>query len=95
MLAMSDQEMKNEAIRLINEIDADRMEDLLSCLRVFREQQDYDDRAYSNSPEVIEQLNRSLREAKTGPFYTNEEVFSEVRRGLRDRMDRSSKGKLL
>lgn len=38
---MSDQEMKTEAIRLINEIDADRMEDLLACLRVFREQQDY------------------------------------------------------
>ncbi|WP_143016914.1 hypothetical protein [Dyadobacter soli] len=84
---MSDQEMKNEAIRLINEIDADRMEDLLACLRVFREQQDYAS-SYSNSPEVIEQLNRSLREAKTGPFYTTEEVFSEVRRDLRDRMDR-------
>ena len=92
---MSDQEMKTEAIRLINEIDADRMEDLLSCLRVFREQQDYDNSAYRNSPEVIEQLNRSLREAKTGPLYTNEEVFKEIRRGLRDRMDRSSKGKLL
>ena len=53
---MSDQEMKTEAIRLINEIDADRMEDLLSCLRVFREQQDYNNSSYSNSPEVIEQL---------------------------------------
>lgn len=92
---MSDKEMKTEAIRLINEIDEDRMEDLLSCLRVFREQQDYDTNAYSNSPEVIEQLNRSLREAETGPLYTTEEVFKEVRRGLRDRMDRSSKGKLL
>jgi hypothetical protein len=91
---MSDQEMKAEAIRLINEIDADRMEDLLSCLRVFREQQDYDS-AYSNSPEVIEQLNRSLRQAQTGPLYTNEEVFNEIRRGLRDRMDSSRKGKLL
>lgn len=92
---MSDQEMKTEAIRLINEIDANRMEDLLLCLRVFKEQQDYDNSAYSNSPEVIEQLNRSLREAKTGPLYTNEEVFKEIRRGLRDRMDRSRKGKLL
>lgn len=92
---MSDQEMKTEAIRLINEIDADRMEDLLSCLRVFREQQDFDNSAYRNSPEVIEQLNRSLREAKTGPLYTNEEVFKEIRRGLRDRVDRSRKEKLL
>ena len=92
---MSDQEMKTEAIRLINEINEDRMADLLSCLRVFREQQDYDTSSYSNSPEVIEQLNRSLLEAKTGPLYTNEEVFKEIRRGLRDRMDRSSKGKLL
>jgi len=92
---MSDHEMKTEAIRLINEIDADRMEDLLSCLRVFREQQNYQTGTYANSPEVIEQLNRSLREAKTGPLYSNEEVFNEIRRGLRDRMDRSRKGKFL
>lgn len=91
---MSDHEMKAEAIRLINEIDADRMDDLLACLRIFREQQDYTS-SYTNSPEVIEQLNRSLREAKTGPLYSNEEVFNEIRRGLRDRMDRSRKGKLL
>lgn len=65
------------------------------CCRVFREQQDYDNSAYSNSPEVTEQLNRSLREAKTGPLFSNEEVFKEIRRGLRDRMDSSRKVKLL
>lgn len=45
---MSDQEMKSEAIRLINEINSDRMEDLLACLRVFRELQD-DDTSTANS----------------------------------------------
>lgn len=30
---MSGQETKTEAIRLINEINADRMEDLLSCVQ--------------------------------------------------------------
>ena len=54
MLGMTNHEMKTGAVRLINEINEDRMDDLLSCLRVFREQQDFDNSVYSNSPEVIE-----------------------------------------
>jgi len=89
---MSNKELKTEAIRLIDEIDADRMEDLLFSIRAFREQQNADSDIDSSSPQLLEKLNQSLRQAETGQSISNEDVVKEVKRVLRDKMESSRKG---
>lgn len=92
---MSNRELQTEAIRLINEIDADRMEDLVLSIRAFKEQQDIETDIDPNSPELLKQLNESLRQLEAGQFISNEDVLKEIKRGLRDKMESSRQGKLL
>lgn len=87
---MPSRELKTEAIRLIDEIDADRMEDLLLSIRLLREQQNTG--TDFNSPKLLEKLNQSLRQAEAGQLISNEDVVKEVKRVLRDKMDSSRKG---
>jgi hypothetical protein len=86
-------EIKSELMQLVNEIGDDRSQDLLLTIRAFAEQEahkGFDTR----SPEFLEKLNQSLRAAETGPLFSNEEVFNEIRRGIRDKMESARKERL-
>ncbi|MEO6287222.1 MAG: hypothetical protein ABIN80_22160 [Dyadobacter sp.] len=89
---MSSREIKSEVIRLVNTVDADRMEDLLSTIRAFTDQQDIDTDIDHNSPELLKELNQSLQQAKAGQLISNGDVLKEVKRVLRAKVDFSGKG---
>ena len=84
---MSTLELKTEAIRLINEINADRMQDIVFSLRAFKEQQDMETEVDVNSPENLAKLNDSLHQAAVGHLISTEDVLNEGKRVLRDKMD--------
>jgi hypothetical protein len=50
---MPGREIKSEVIRLVNTVDADRMEDLLSTIRAFTDQQGIETDIDHNSPELL------------------------------------------
>jgi non-ribosomal peptide synthetase component F len=89
---MSGREIKSEVIRLVNTVDADRMEDLLSTIRVFTDQQNIETDIDHNSPELLKKLNQSLHQAESGQLISNEDVLKEVKRVLRAKVDSSGKG---
>ena len=71
---MSAVELKLEVIRLVNEMDAALMEDLLSSIHVFIEQQNVQD-IDTTSPELLKSLNESLIQAGQNELLSNEEVL--------------------
>jgi hypothetical protein len=71
---MSSVELKSEVIRLVNEMDAALMEDLLSSIHVFIEQQNVQD-IDTTSPELLKSLNESLIQAGQNELLSNEEVI--------------------
>jgi len=89
---MSNRELKSEVIRLVNEVDENRMEDLLLSIRSFMEHQNVDNGIDANSPELLQELNRSLLQAELGQLISNNDVLTEVKRVLRDKMDSARKG---
>ena len=89
---MSNRELKSEVIRLVNEVDENRMEDLLLSIRSFMEHQNVDNGIDANSPELLKELNQSLLQAELGQLISNNDVLTEVKRGLRDKMDSARKG---
>lgn len=89
---MSNRELKSEVIRLVNEVDENRMEDLLLSIRSFMEHQNVDNSIDANSPELLQELNRSLLQAELGQLISNNDVLTEVKRVLRDKMDSARKG---
>lgn len=89
---MSNRELKSEVIRLVNQLDESRMEDLLLSIRSFMEHQNLDNGIDANSPELLKELNQSLLQAELGPLISNNDVLTEVKRGLRDKMDSARKG---
>lgn len=89
----SRREIKAELMQLVNEVSDDRLQDLLLTIRAFAEQEEHAG-FDSHSPEFLEKLNQSLREAETGPLFSNEEVFNEIRRGIRDKMESARKERL-
>lgn len=89
---MSNRELKSEVIRLVNEVDENRMEDLLLSIRSFMEHQNVDNGIDANSPELLQELNQSLLQAELGQLISNNDVLTEVKRVLRDKMDSARKG---
>ena len=89
---MSNRELKSEVIRLVNEVDENRMEDLLLSIRSFMEHQNVDNGIDANFPELLQELNRSLLQAELGQLISNNDVLTEVKRVLRDKMDSARKG---
>ncbi|WP_157486615.1 hypothetical protein [Dyadobacter alkalitolerans] len=89
---MSNRELKSEVIRLVNQLDENRMEDLLLSIRSFMEHQNVDNGIDANSPELLKELNQSLLQAELGQLISNNDVLTEVKRGLRDKMDSARKG---
>lgn len=89
---MSNRELKSEVIRLVNKVDENRMEDLLLSIRSFMEHQNLDTGIDANSPELLNELNQSLLQAELGQLISNNDVLTEVKRGLRDKMDSARKG---
>ena len=89
---MSNRELKSEVIRLVNEVDENRMQDLLLSIRSFMEHQNVDNSIDANSPELLQELNRSLLQAELGQLISNNDVLTEVKRVLRDKMDSPRKG---
>ncbi|MCF0062135.1 hypothetical protein MUK70_23120 [Dyadobacter chenwenxiniae] len=89
---MSNRELKSEVIRLVNEVDENRMEDLLLSIRSFMEHQNVDNGIDANSPELLKELNQSLLQAELGQLISNNDVLTEVKRVLRDKMDSARKG---
>ncbi|MCF0049709.1 hypothetical protein LXM25_06570 [Dyadobacter sp. LJ53] len=89
---MSNRELKSEVIRLVNEVDENRMEDLLLSIRSFMEHQNVDNGTDANSPELLKELNQSLLQAELGQLISNNDVLTEVKRVLRDKMDSARKG---
>ncbi|MCE7068741.1 hypothetical protein LZG74_00410 [Dyadobacter sp. CY327] len=89
---MSNRELKSEVIRLVNQLDENRMEDLLLSIRSFMEHQNLDNGIDANSPELLKELNQSLLQAELGQLISNNDVLTEVKRGLRDKMDSARKG---
>ncbi|KAA6440074.1 hypothetical protein FEM33_05570 [Dyadobacter flavalbus] len=73
---MSSVELKSEVIRLVNEMDAAWMEDLLSSIRVFIEQQ-HSHHIDTTSPELLKSLNESLIQAGQNNLFSNEEVLKK------------------
>jgi hypothetical protein len=92
MLSMSNRELKSEVIRLVNEVDENRMEDLLLSIRSFMEHQNVDNGIDANSPELLKELNQSLLQAELGQLISNNDVLTEAKRVLRDKMDSARKG---
>ncbi len=90
----SRREIKAELMQLVNQVSDGRLQDLLLTIRAFAEQEAHSG-FDSRSPEFLEKLNQSLLQAETGQLFSNEEVFKEIRRGLRDKMDSSRKRRLL
>jgi len=78
---MSSVELKSEVIRLVNEMDAALMEDLLSSIHVFIEQQNIQD-INTTSPELLKSLNESLIQARQNELLSNEEVIKETKKWL-------------
>ncbi|MCF2504098.1 hypothetical protein L0663_11965 [Dyadobacter sp. CY107] len=89
---MSNRELKSEVIRLVNEVDENRMEDLLLSIRSFMEHQNVDNGIDANSPELLKELNQSLLQAELRQLISNNDVLTEVKRVLRDKMDSDRKG---
>lgn len=78
---MSAIEIKSEVIRLVNEMDENLMEDLLSSIRIFMEQQEpYE--VDTNTPEILKSLNKSLKGLKQGQLLSNEEIGQETKKWL-------------
>lgn len=76
---MSAIEIKSEVIRLVNEMDENLMEDLLSSIRIFIEQQEpYE--VDTNTPEILKSLNKSLKGLKQGQLLSNEEIEQETKK---------------
>lgn len=78
---MSSVELKSEVIRLVNEMDVALMEDLLSSIHVFIEQQNVQD-IDTTSPELLKSLNESLIQAGQNKLLSNEEVIKETKKWL-------------
>jgi hypothetical protein len=78
---MSAIEIKSEVIRLVNEMDENLMEDLLSSIRVFIEQQEHSG-TDTNTPDILKSLSKSLNELKQGQLLSNEEVEQETKKWL-------------
>lgn len=89
---MSNRELKSEVIRLVNQVDESRMEDLLLSIRSFMEHQNLDNGIDTKSPELLKELNQSLLQAESGQLISNNDVLTEVKRVLRDKMDSTRKG---
>ena len=78
---MSAIEIKSEVIRLVNEMDENLMEDLLSSIRIFIEQQEpYE--VDADTPEILKSLNKSLKGLKQGQLLSNEEIEQETKKWL-------------
>ena len=78
---MSSVELKSEVIRLVNEMDAALMEDLLSSINVFIEQQNLHD-IDTTSLAILKSLNESLIQARQNELLSNEEVIKETKKWL-------------
>ncbi|QRR02746.1 hypothetical protein [Dyadobacter sandarakinus] len=78
---MSTLELRTEVLRLVNEVDADRIEDLLSSIRAFvAEEQGHD--LQTDTPEIRAALNESLRQVSKGELFSNKDVIKESREWL-------------
>lgn len=78
---MSSVELKSEVIRLVNEMDAALMEDLLSSIHVFIEHQNAQN-IDTTSPELLKTLNESLIQAGQDKLLSNEEILKETKKWL-------------
>ena len=78
---MSVIELKSEVIRLVNEMDENRMEDLLSSIKVFIEQQEPNETDL-NHVDLLKSLNESLNQVRQNQLLPNEEVLKETKKWL-------------
>jgi hypothetical protein len=81
---MNDQELRMEAIRLVDEINEDRLEDVVACLRVFREQQDFVPHDI-DTEELKRHLDESIKQAQRGELIPHEQVVKEINELLASR----------
>ena len=78
---MSVIEIKSEVIRLVNEIDEDRMEDLLSSIKIFIEEQESHEIEVTE-PDLLKSLNESLNRIGQDELLSNEEIIKETKKWL-------------
>ena len=78
---MSASELRAEAIRIVNEIDDDRMEDLLTMLNCLVEQQNAES-IETDPAELNRLLTESLKQAQQGNLIPNEQVLKEGKEWL-------------
>ncbi|WP_439558374.1 hypothetical protein [Dyadobacter sp.] len=78
---MSASELRAEAIRIVNEIDDDRMEDLLTMLNCLVEQQNAES-IEIDPAELNRLLTESLKQAQQGNLIPNEQVLKEGKEWL-------------
>jgi hypothetical protein len=78
---MSTIEIKSEVIRLVNEMDGDLMEDLLSSIKIFMRQQEQIE-TDTNSEQILGMLNKSLGEVEKDSLLSNDEILNETKKWL-------------
>ena len=78
---MSTIEIKSEVIRLVNEMDGDLMEDLLSSIKIFMRQQEQIE-TDTNSDQILGMLNKSLGEVEKDSLLSNDEILNETQKWL-------------
>ncbi len=76
---MSTIEIKSEVIRLVNEMDGDLMEDLLSSIKIFMRQQEQIE-TDTNSEQILGMLNKSLGEVEKDSLLSNDEILNETKK---------------